>query len=95
MSKIKSHPANFKECDEIYPTILFQTNNPSDKFDANENVYTLWSFDQIDNEYLIDNLIVKFKLDCLENKDFKFLNIPIIKGKPFGKDDKIQEITIE
>lgn len=93
--KIKSSQESLKKCDEFYPKILFQTNNTSDKFDANENEYTLWSLDNIDNEYLIDNLIIEFKLDCLDKKDFKFINVPIINGKPFGKDDKNQEITIE
>ena len=93
--KIKTNHENLKKCDEFYPKILFQTNNTSDKFDANENEYTLWSLDKIDNEYLINNLIIKFKLDCLDKKDFKFINVPIINGKPFGKGDKNQEITID
>lgn len=93
--KIKTNHGNLKKCDEFYPKILFQTNNTFDKFDANENEYTLWSLDKIDNEYLIDNLIIKFKLNCIDKKDFKFINVPIINGKPFGKDDKNQEITIE
>ena len=93
--KIKSNSTNFKKCEEFSPNIIFQTNNNSDKFDADENEYTLWSFDNVDNEYLIDKLTVKFRLNCFDKKNVASLDIPIINGKPFGKDNKNQVITIQ
>jgi len=93
--KIKSKLSNVRKCDIIWPNISLQTNKTIDKFDANENEYTLWSFDKIENEKLINNLTIKFNIECTGKQNFKFLYIPIINGKPFGKDDKIQEITLD
>jgi len=93
--KVKSKPSNVKKCEIYWPKISLQTNKASDKFDANENEYTLWSLDKIENGNLITNLTIKFNIECTEKQDFRFLYIPIINGKPFGKDDKIQEMTLD
>jgi hypothetical protein len=92
--KIKSKPSNVRKCETYWPKISLQTNKAIDKFDANENEYTLWSFDKIDNENLINNLTIKFSIECTEKQNFKYLHIPIVSGKPFGKDDKIQEMVL-
>lgn len=93
--KIKSKPSNVRKCETYWPKILLQTNKAIDKFDATENEYTLWSLDKIESESLINNLTIKFSVECTEKQDFKFLHIPIINGKLFGKDDKIQEMTLD
>lgn len=93
--KIKSKLSNVRKCDIIWPNISLQTNKAIDKFDANENEYTLWSFDKVENENLINNFAIKFSIECTEKQNFSFLHIPIINGKPFGKDDKIQEMTLD
>jgi hypothetical protein len=93
--KIKSKPSNVRKCETYWPKISLQTNKAIDKFDATENENTLWSLYKIENESLINNLTIKFSVECTEKQDFKFLHIPIINGKPFGKDDKIQEMTLD
>jgi hypothetical protein len=93
--KIKSKPSNVWKCETYWPKISLQTNKAIDKFDANENEYTLWSFDKIENENLINKLTIKFSVECAQKQDFKFIYIPIINGKPFGKDEKIQEMTLD
>lgn len=93
--KIKSKLSNVRKCDIIWPNISLQTNKAIDKFDAAENEYTLWSLDKIENENFINNLTIKFGIECTEKQNFKFLYIPIINGKPFGKDEKIQEMTLD
>jgi hypothetical protein len=93
--KIKSKPSNVRKCETYWPKISLKTNKAIDKFDANENEYTLWSLDKVENENLIDNLTIKFSIECTEKQNFKFLYIPVINGKPFGKDDKIQELTLD
>jgi len=40
-------------------------------------------------------LTIQFSIECTEKQDFGFLYIPIINGKPFGKDEKIQEMTLD
>jgi hypothetical protein len=93
--KIKSIPPNVKKCETYWPKISLQTNKAIDKFKANENEYTLWSLDKVENENLINNLTIKFSIECTEKQNFKFLYIPIMNGKPFGKDDKIQELVLD
>lgn len=93
--KIKSKPSNVKKCETYWPKISLQTNKAIDKFDTNENEYTLWSLDKVENENLINNLTIKFSIECTEKQNFKFLYIPIINGKPFGKDEKIQEMKLD
>jgi hypothetical protein len=92
--KIKSKPSNVRKCETYWPKISLQT-NAIDKFDANENEYTLWSHDKLESEDLIDNLTIKFSIEYTEKQNFKFLYIPIMNGKPFGKDEKIQEMTLD
>lgn len=92
--KIRTSVANVEKCEIYSPDIYFQTPRAGDEFDKNKNEYTLWSFDKIENENLIDNLAIKFKLHCIDKDDFKTLVIPIINGKPFGKDQKIQELVL-
>ena len=81
--------------DICIPNITFKTNNTSDKFDSVENEYTLWSLDGIKNENSINQLTIKFNIECGENHKPKELSIPIISGKPFGKSDKIQKLILE
>jgi hypothetical protein len=40
-------------------------------------------------------LTIKFSIEYTEKQNFKFLYIPIMNGKPFGKDEKIQEMTLD
>lgn len=93
--KIKSKPSNVRKCETYFPKISLQTNKAVDKFDATENEYTLWSLDKIENESLINNLTIKFSIECTEKQNFRFLYISIINGRPFGKDDKIQQMTLD
>ena len=93
--KIKSKPSNVRKCEIYSPNISLQTNKTIDIFDLRENEYILWSLDKIENENLINNLTIKFNIDCTEKQDFRFLYIPIINGKPFGKDGKIQTMTLD
>ena len=93
--KIKSKPSNVRKCETYWPKISLQTNKAIDKFDGDENEYTLSSFDKIENENLINGLTIKFNIECTEKQNFKFLYIPIINGKPFRKNDRIQEMTLD
>ena len=93
--KIKSKLSNVKKCDIIWPKISLQTNKKIDKLYSSEIEYWLWSLDKVKNENLINNLTIKFSIECTEKQDFGFLYIPIINGKPFGKDDKIQEMALD
>ena len=54
---------------------------------------TIDEFDAAENENLINNLTIKFNVECTGKQDFRFLYIPIINGKPFGKDNGNREIT--
>ncbi len=95
--KLKSNKKRNAACD-INAEIAIQTNNKRDKFDANENSYTLWSLDKIENENDIENLTIQIQLQsidkCIGKMDSVPLKIPIIQGKPFGKDIKIQEMIL-
>jgi hypothetical protein len=93
--KIKSKLTNVKKCDIVWPKISLQTNKKIDKLYSSEIEYWLWSLDKVKNENLINNLTIRFSIECTEKQNFKFLNIPIVNGKPFGKNEKIQEMTLD
>jgi hypothetical protein len=95
---IKSKRKKVMKCDILGEISL--KSSKIDKFDAEENEYTLWSLDKNEDEKSINNLLIHLNIhpsepDCLDKKDSKFVNIPIIQGKPFGKDTKIQEIILD
>jgi len=49
--------------------------------------YSLWSLDKIKTKEQVNDVTVLLKID-----DEIVLEIPIIKGKPFGKSDRLQEV---
>ena len=79
--KIKSKLSNVSKCETYWPKILLQTNKAIDKFDTNENEYTLMSFDKVENENLINNLTIKFRIECTEKAEFQIFIHPHNKWK--------------
>jgi hypothetical protein len=58
---------------------------------ARNKEYTLWDLREIPDINSINNLTVRLKFW----RNDTVIDIPIINGKPFGKDDKIQELSLE
>jgi hypothetical protein len=77
------------------PDIEILSEDEKDKFSKSDSEYTFWSLDKISYKASINNLVIKltFPVDKLNVNDV--INIPIINGKPFGKDEQTQEVFIE
>jgi arginine utilization protein RocB len=81
-------------CGEVIPEITLIANSNADKFDGDRNEYTLWSFNQVEDASKISNLIIRFKMNCMEGQNIKALDIPITNGMPFGKNIHKSELTL-
>ena len=91
--KIKTNKQLKERWTGFSPTIKIETDNPNDRFSQSENEYTFWSLDKVSSKILINGLTIKLDFDFGQSS--KLIEIPIIEGKPFGKDIKAQEIIIE
>lgn len=92
--RIQSNQLPLDECNIYSPTIRLQSRNPRDKFDKEENEFTFWSLDKLDDTKKINQLSLKVDFECEPSLKVKALEIPIINGKPFGKDDRVQLISM-
>lgn len=80
-------------CTDISPDILIHTANTHDTYNKYNNEYHLWSLDKIDNKNQINNIQLKIAFDCDNATSLDTLKIPIINGKPFGKNERVQMIS--
>lgn len=90
--KIESKPLPSDSCSPFSPDILIHSNNAIDKFNKENNEYSLWSLNHIKSKDQINNLTLKVAYWCDSELNIDTLKIPIINGKPFGKDDRNQII---
>lgn len=85
--ELESHCSPFSPDIEIYEkgkNILSETRNE----------YPLWSLNGIKNKALINDLVIRLKFNCDETVSNHTIDIPIIQGKPFGKENKEQDIYL-
>ena len=59
-----------------------------------EITYDIWSLKGIKDEHQINGVKILLEYDRDNHTDISSIEIPIINGKPFGKDIKIQEVEI-
>ena len=90
--KIKSKPLPEDLCSLFTPDISVQTSDSRDKYSEANNEYTFWSLDKIDSQRDVNKLTIRITYDCESELNLKPIDIPIIGGKPFGKDSRDQEI---
>jgi len=92
--RIQSNKLPLDECNIYSPNIMFQSRNPRDKYDRDENQFTFWSLDKLEDTKKINQLSLKVDFECEPSLKVKALEIPIINGKPFGKDERVQLISL-
>lgn len=90
--KIKSKPLPEEYCSLFTPDMSIQTSDEKDKFSDVSNEYTFWSLNNIRSQNDVNNLTIRITYDCESDANSKPIDIPIINGKPFGKDLRNQEI---
>jgi len=77
------------------PDIEILSENEKDRFSKSDNEYTLWSLNKVSSKNSINNLVVKLTFPSENETTNNVISIPIVNGKLFGKDERIQEIYIE
>lgn len=87
---IKSKPLSKDDCSPFSPRITVKSIHAQDKFEEVTNEYTFWSLDNITTTDQIKDLTIKIVYWCDKKLHMDPISIPIIKGKPFGKDDRNQ-----
>ncbi len=89
-------------CEYRVPDIFFYSASPKDKFftDQNENnfvtqnnEYRFWSLSGIKSKEQIDSISIRLAFECNTSSKLDTITIPIINGKLFGKNDRIQNFT--
>lgn len=81
-------------CSPFSPDVFIYTGNSDDKFRKENNEYTFWSLKKIDSKDKINNLTLNVSFDCDSIINLDTIVIPIISGKPFGKNDREQIISL-
>ncbi len=79
-------------CGPLPMMVYFESPNKNDHFDQ-PNMYTFSSLDGIKDKSQINDITLKVAHPCNEKVDT--LRIPIINGKPFGKDYRHQKAMIK
>jgi hypothetical protein len=87
--KIRSKNEEDYDCD-FSPEIELLYDEKTGSFDDWDKEYKFWALRDISDINSINNLTVRLKFLCSDT----VIDIPIINGKPFGKEDKIQELSI-
>jgi hypothetical protein len=82
-------------CSPFSPGIFIYTGNPEDKFRKDINEYSLWSLNKLEEKEKINNLTLKVAFWCDSSLNIDTISIPIINGRPFGKIDKQQFISLQ
>lgn len=90
--KIKPNALSCGSHSPFSPNIFIYSTNPDDKFSEDKNEYSFWSLNDIENKNQVNNLTLKIAYECDEHPNRDTIAIPIINGKPFGKDDRNQII---
>ncbi|HZV70890.1 MAG TPA: hypothetical protein VFG10_15145 [Saprospiraceae bacterium] len=92
---IKSKPLPEDYCSLFSPDVVIESTDPDDKFEEATNEYTLWSLDEIKSNSEINHLTLKVMYECDSKLHLQPLLIPIIKGKPFGKEERNQSVVFK
>lgn len=90
---IKSNPLPSEQCSPFSPQLFVKTNDKQDRYISATNEYEIWSLNNIKDKEDINGINLQIVFECDPELKLDTINIPIIKGKPFGKDDKIQELN--
>lgn len=90
--KLISHTKKTENCTPGIPHIVVFTGSPRDGYISESNKYDLWSLEKIRTINQLNNVSVKLNFECDTN--IETIEIPIIKGKPFGKCERNQEIEM-
>jgi len=92
---IKSKPLPEDYCSLFSPDVILESTDPDDKFEEETNEYTLWSLDEIKSANEINHLTLKVMYECDSKLHLQPLLIPIIHGKPFGKEERNQSVVFK
>ena len=78
-------------CGPMVPEIYFRSANKKDGLV--DGTYNFWSLDGIERSDQVNDISLLVVYSCIENLDT--LTIPIINGKPFGRNDRSQILEMK
>lgn len=85
-------PPDVKDyCGPMPPDIYFRSSQTKEEF-ANGK-YEFWSLDGIESKAQVNDITLVVAIPCIENLDT--LSIPIINGKPFGREERHQTVEMK
>lgn len=91
--RIKSDKISESYCSPFSPDIEIYENGKN-ILSETRNEYPLWSLNEIKDKTQVNDLVIRLKFDCDETVNNHTIDIPIIQGKPFGKENKEQDLYL-
>lgn len=91
---ILSSPLPPELCSQYTPEFTLASVNRRDTLDVFEDEYQLWDLEQIESIDQIGNIVIKVQYLCEVYFPVDPIEIPITRGKPFGKDSTHQHVVL-
>jgi len=91
---ILSSPLPPELCSQYSPEFTLTSVNRRDTLDVFENEYQLWDLEPIESIDQISNIIIRVQYLCEVYFPVEPIEIPITRGKPFGKDSTHQQVIL-
>lgn len=92
---LKSNPLISEYCFQPETKLQLKSNDHKDNYDDISKTYKFWSLNKVKTKDGVNGIIIQLDLDCDLDGNLDTINIPIINGKPFGKDERIQEYNFD
>lgn len=92
--QILSPPLPPDMCSQYSPDLTLVPTYGRDTLEMVENEYQLWELEDIDTLDQIRNVSIRVAYFCEEYYKVSPVLIPIVKGKPFGKDSTLQRVQL-
>ncbi|MBN8824864.1 MULTISPECIES: hypothetical protein [unclassified Spirosoma] len=91
--QIKSPKPASENCGPVVPALTLRSASKKDSYNEGLNQYDLWSLEHSTSPSQLNNLTIRANFDC--DPSLGLIDIPIIKGRPFGKAETNQVYWIQ
>ncbi|GAB3955188.1 hypothetical protein GCM10028805_42000 [Spirosoma harenae] len=91
--QIKAPKPASENCGPVVPTLTIRTASKKDEYNEATNHYDLWSLEKSSTPRQITGITLRANFDC--DPAIGVVDIPIINGRPFGKEDTNQVYQVK
>ncbi|WP_080055340.1 hypothetical protein [Spirosoma aerolatum] len=91
--QVKARKPASENCAPVVPALTLRSASKKDLYNEGLNQYDLWSLEHSTSPSQLNNLTIRANFDC--DPALGIIDIPIIKGRPFGKAEPNQVYWIQ